>query len=71
VGSFNPRAGSLLMMIALHKNARTTPAIRAEIVVSTDSIVALTRRYGISEPTARKWRKRSSPPSVSSFTSLN
>ena len=48
------------MMTALHKNARTTPAIRAEISASSDSIVALAQRYGISEETARKWKKRTS-----------
>ena len=48
------------MMIALHKNARTTPAIRAEIAASPDSIVVLARRYSISEETARKWKKRTS-----------
>lgn len=48
------------MMIALHKNARTTPAIRAEIAASTDSVVALAQRYGISEETARKWKRRTS-----------
>jgi hypothetical protein len=36
------------MMIALHKNARTTLAIRTEIAVSTHSAVVLARRYGIS-----------------------
>ena len=34
------------MMIALHKNARTTPAIRAEIAASTDSAATLTQRFG-------------------------
>ena len=29
------------MMIALHKNARTTPAIRAEIASSSDSAATL------------------------------
>ena len=48
------------MMIALHKNARTTPAIRAAIAASPESIVALAQRYGISEETARKWKKRTS-----------
>lgn len=48
------------MKIALHKNARTTPAIRAEIASSGDSVVALAQRYGISEETARKWKKRTS-----------
>ena len=48
------------MMIALHKNTCTTPAIRFEIAASTDSVVALAQRYGISEETARKWKKRTS-----------
>jgi transposase-like protein len=48
------------MMIVLHKNVRTTPAIRAEIAASSDSIAALAQRYGISEETARKWKKRTS-----------
>ena len=48
------------MMIALHKNARTTPAIRAEIAASADSAVTLAQRYGISEETARNWKKRTS-----------
>ena len=48
------------MKIALHKNARTTPAIRAEIAASTDSAATLARRYGISEATACKWKKRTS-----------
>jgi hypothetical protein len=29
------------MIIALHKNARTTPAIRAEIAASKDSVAVL------------------------------
>ncbi len=48
------------MMIALQKNAWTTPAIRAEIAVSPDSVAALAQRYGISEETARKWKNRTS-----------
>ena len=36
------------MMVALHKLARTTPAVRAEIAVSTESASALAERYGIS-----------------------
>ncbi len=48
------------MMIALHKNARATPAIRAEIAAGADSAVALAQRYGISEETACKWKKRTS-----------
>ena len=48
------------MMIALHKNARTTPAIRAEIAASADSAVALAQRFGITEATVYKWKKRTS-----------
>ena len=48
------------MLIALHKQARTTPAVRAEIAASTESIAALTRRHDVTEATVRKWRARSS-----------
>ena len=46
------------MMIALHKNARTTPAIRAEIAASQLGAPALASHYGISEATVYKWKKR-------------
>jgi transposase len=46
------------MMIALHKNARTTPATRAEIAASTDTAMALAQRYGIGEGTVYKWKGR-------------
>lgn len=46
------------MMIALHKNARTTPTIRAEMAQSPDSVATLARRYSVSESTARKWKSR-------------
>ena len=46
------------MMVALHKLARTTPAVRAEIAVSTESASALAERYGISVATVYKWRSR-------------
>lgn len=45
------------MMIALHKCARTTPAVRAEIAVSLP-VAVLARRYNVSESTIRKWRAR-------------
>ncbi len=48
------------MMIALHKNARTTPAIRAEIAASPLGAAALASHYGITEATVYKWKKRSS-----------
>jgi len=46
------------MMIALHKNARTTPAVRAEIAASTEPVACLAQRYSIAESTVRKWKKR-------------
>jgi transposase InsO family protein/transposase-like protein len=47
-----------VMDIKLHKNARTTPAIRQEIMNSTSSVRELSRAYGLSESTVYKWRKR-------------
>ena len=46
------------MMIALHKQARTTPAVRAEIAASHEPIAVLARRYHLTEATVRKWRVR-------------
>jgi transposase-like protein len=48
------------MLIALHKNARTTPAVRQEIATSTDPASALARRFGVTEATVYKWKSRSS-----------
>jgi transposase InsO family protein len=47
------------MMIALHKQARTTPAVRAEIAASDEPVAVLAQRYHISEGTVRKWKSRS------------
>lgn len=44
--------------IALHKNARTTPAIRREIQQSKLSERALARKYGLNRATVRKWKRR-------------
>jgi len=38
--------------------ARTTPAVRAEIAASRESVAALARRYNVTEATIRKWRAR-------------
>jgi transposase InsO family protein len=46
------------MIMALHKNARTTPAIRAEIAASKDSVAVLAARYGVGQRTIRRWRAR-------------
>ncbi|NVK32604.1 MAG: IS481 family transposase, partial [Gammaproteobacteria bacterium] len=50
------------MNIQLHKNARTTPAIRREIQQAPASISTdeLARRLELNRITVRKWRKRAS-----------
>jgi len=45
-------------MLSIHPNARTTPAVRAEIARSGEPSGVLAERYGISTETVRKWRKR-------------
>jgi transposase InsO family protein len=45
-------------MLTIHPNARTTPAVRAEIARSSERTGELARRYGISAETVRKWRQR-------------
>ena len=46
------------MNINLHKNARTTPAVRKEIRESTASDTELALHYGLSRATIHKWRNR-------------
>ena len=41
-------------MLAIHPNARTTPAVRAEIARSHESSGVLAKRYGVSTETIRK-----------------
>lgn len=48
------------MQISQYKNARTTPAVRAEIAVSSESARVLAQRHGITEQTAYKWKQRNS-----------
>ena len=48
------------MLISLHKQATTTPKIRAEIQASGEPAWIVAERYGISEQTVWKWRKRDS-----------
>jgi len=45
-------------MIALHKNAATTPAIRRKIAQSDEPVALLATRYSVSEDTVRRWKKR-------------
>ena len=46
------------MLISLHKQATTTPKVRAAIQASTEPAWMLAERHGISEQTVWKWRKR-------------
>ncbi|MCC5974942.1 MAG: hypothetical protein JJT81_12930 [Rubellimicrobium sp.] len=46
------------MLISLHKQATTTPKIRAAIQASTEPAWMVAERYGISEQTVWKWRNR-------------
>ena len=46
------------MMIALHKNARTTLAVRGEIAASIECASAPAQRHGITEQTVYKWKTR-------------
>lgn len=46
------------MLIALHKNATTTPAIRSAIQKAAGSDYELARQFGVCRDTVRKWRKR-------------
>jgi transposase InsO family protein len=45
-------------MLSIHPNARTTPAVRAEIARSSERSGVLAERYGVSTETVRKWRQR-------------
>src|SRR5687767_8114372 len=45
-------------MLSIHPNARTTPAVRAEIARSGERTGILAQRYGVSSETVRKWRQR-------------
>jgi transposase len=45
-------------MHSIHPNARTTPAVRREIALSTERTGVLAQRYGVSTETIRRWRKR-------------
>lgn len=45
-------------MVQIHPQARTTPVVRAEIARSAEPASVIAKRYGISDETVRKWRKR-------------
>jgi hypothetical protein len=48
------------MLISLHKQATTTPKVRAAIQASDEPAWVVAERYGISEQTVWKWRNRDS-----------
>ena len=48
------------MLINLHSQATTTPKTPAEIQASDEPARVLARRYGTTEQTVWKWRKRDS-----------
>ena len=48
------------MLISLHKNATTTPAIRLALQQSSATDQELAAQYGIGLGTVRKWRHRTS-----------
>ena len=48
------------MLINLHSQATTTPKTRAEIQASDEPARVLAKRYGTTEQTVWKWRKRDS-----------
>jgi hypothetical protein len=53
------------MHLNLHKNARTTPAIRRELQASTEPTKVLAQRYHLSPMTVRKWRTRAATEDAS------
>ena len=48
------------MLINLHSQATTTPKIRAAIQASDEPVSVLAERFGVTEQTVYKWRKRDS-----------
>ncbi|QND88230.1 Uncharacterized protein ChrSV_0771 [Chromobacterium vaccinii] len=48
------------MIVKLHKQARTTPAIRPEIRQTTGTLYELAARYNVTIYTIRKWKSRDS-----------
>lgn len=53
------------MVIPLHENATTTPGIRRRLSGSDDPAAVLAPRHGVSEETARKWKRRDSVQDLS------
>ena len=45
------------MLIHLHKQATTTPKVRADVQTSDDAGTVLAERFGVTPQTIYKWRK--------------
>ncbi|UTH73757.1 hypothetical protein [Chromobacterium sp. IIBBL 290-4] len=50
------------MIVKLHKQARTMPAIRKEIQQTSGTQTKLAARYNVTIDTIRKWKSRGSFP---------
>ena len=59
------------MLIALHKNATTTPAIRLALQQASGTDRELAQQYGIGVDTVRKWRHRSTVQDASHTAAAN
>jgi hypothetical protein len=46
------------MLIALHKNARTTPAVRQQIAASLECVSVLAQRFSVTPATVYEWKSR-------------
>ena len=46
------------MIVKLHKNARTTPAIRAQLAASNEPVAVLAKRFNLAPNTVCKWQSR-------------
>lgn len=46
------------MLIAVHKNARTTPAVREQIAASHEPVSLRAQRFGVTPATVYKWKQR-------------
>jgi len=59
-GLFSRQTGERSMLTHLHRQATTTPKIRADIQASDKPAGVWAERFGTTERTAWKWRKRDS-----------
>ena len=58
MGSEGRSGGGATMLIHLHKQATTTPKVRAAIQASDDAGTVLAERFGVTPQTIYKWRKQ-------------